>query len=64
MFSEGDKVEVRRRFDAQWARGFVVESVTETGMTVRRLSDNEVLPAEFSLEDIRREHRRNEFWWM
>ena len=62
--TEGDRVEVRRRLDAGWARGFVVASVSDTGMTVRRLSDNEVLPVEFDPEDVRRERRRNDFWWM
>ncbi len=63
-FTEGERVEVRRRLDAGWARGFVVESVSDAGMKIRRLSDNEVLPVEFDPEDVRRERRRNEFWWM
>lgn len=61
----GDRVEVRRRFDAQWARGFEVVEVTQTGYHVRRESDGEVLPAEFSADDVRRAHKRhNDFWWM
>ena len=61
----GDRVEVRRRFDAQWARGFEVVEVTANGYRVRRESDGEVLPAEFSEEDLRRAHKRNnDFWWM
>ena len=63
--SPGDKVEVRRRFDAQWARGFEVVEVTDTGIRLRRVSDGEVLPAEFATDDIRRARRRaNDFWWM
>ena len=63
--SPGDKVEVRRRFDAQWARGFEVVEVTEDGVRLRRSSDVEVLPAEFAKTDIRRARRRaNDFWWM
>lgn len=61
----GDRVEVRRRFDAQWARGFEIVEVTEKGFTVRRQSDGEILPVEFSEEEVRPAHRRsNDFWWM
>ncbi len=60
----GDKVEVRRRFDAQWSRGFEVVERTDTGVLVRRLSDGEVLPVEFAPDDVRKERHRNDFWWM
>ena len=61
----GDRVEVRRRFDAQWARGFEIVEQTEKGYRVRRQSDGEVLPVEFSADDVRPAHRRtNDFWWM
>jgi hypothetical protein len=64
-FNTGDKVEVRRRFDAKWARGFEVSEVSDTGYRVKRLSDGEILPVEFADEDVRAEHRRaNDFWWM
>jgi hypothetical protein len=63
--SPGDKVEVRRRFDAQWARGFEIVEVTATGYRVRRTSDGEVLPVEFTEADVRAARRRaNDFWWM
>jgi hypothetical protein len=63
--SPGDKVEVRRRFDAQWARGFEVVEATDKGYRVRRVSDGEVLPVEFSEEDVRAARKRaNDFWWM
>ncbi|MEY2404815.1 MAG: hypothetical protein QOD38_2366 [Acidimicrobiaceae bacterium] len=63
--SPGDKVEVRRRFDAQWARGFEVVEITAAGVRVRRTSDGEVLPADFSEEDVRPARKRaNDFWWM
>jgi hypothetical protein len=63
--SAGDKVEVRRRFDAQWARGFEIVEITEKGIRVRRTSDREVLPAEFAQEDVRPARKRaNDFWWM
>ena len=61
----GDRVEVRRRFDAQWARGFEIVERTEQGYRVRRQSDGEVLPVVFSEEEVRPAHRRsNDFWWM
>ena len=61
----GDRVEVRRRFDAQWARGFEVVESTPNGYRVRRESDGEILPVEFAAEEVRRAHRRNnDFWWM
>jgi hypothetical protein len=62
--SAGDKVEVRRKFDAQWAKGFEVVEPTERGFRIRRLSDGEVLPVEFAERDLRKESRRNDFWWM
>ena len=63
--SAGDKVEVRSRFNAQWARGFEVVEYTENGVRVRRSSDGEILPAEFDEDDVRRARKRaNDFWWM
>ena len=63
--SPGDKVEVRSRFNAQWARGFQVVDVTENRVRVRRASDGEILPAEFDEEDVRKARKRaNDFWWM
>ena len=61
----GDRVEVRRRFDAQWARGFEIVAISDNGYRVKRESDGEVLPADFSDEEVRPAHRRhNDFWWM
>jgi hypothetical protein len=61
----GDKVEVRRRFDSQWARGFEIVEVTDGGYRVKRLSDGEVLPVLFEHDDVREARKRaNEFWWM
>ena len=59
----GTKVEVRTGFDRSWAQGFVVDSVTDTGYTVRRRSDDEVLPVPFPHADVRRE-RKNSMWWV
>jgi hypothetical protein len=59
----GMRVEVRRRFDQHWARGFEVVEATEKGYRVRRLSDGIVLPAEFIADDVRRERKRQGMWW-
>ena len=59
----GMRVEVRRRFDQHWARGFEVVSVTDSGYRVRRLSDGMELPTEFTPEDVRRERKRQGMWW-
>ena len=57
-------MEVRRKFDAQWAKGFEVAETTADGVRLRRLSDGEILPVEFPERDVRKESRRNDFWWM
>jgi len=59
----GEKVEVRRRFDARWARGFEIAEVTANGYRVRRLSDREVLPVDFAGEDVRAERKRGMWWY-
>jgi hypothetical protein len=59
----GMRVEVRRRFDAHWARGFEIVTVTDSGYRVLRVSDNQELPTEFTFEDVRREHKRQGMWW-
>jgi hypothetical protein len=59
----GMRVEVRRRFDQHWARGFEVVEATDSGYRLRRLSDGIVLPTEFSAEDVRRERKRQGMWW-
>jgi hypothetical protein len=62
--TKGDKVEVRNRFDAQWARGFEVTAVSAKGVRVRRLSDGEELPVTFATEDVRAERKRSSMWWI
>jgi len=62
VFEAGDKVEVRRRFDDKWARGFEVVDATDAGYRLRRLSDGVELPATFPTNDVRKERKR-EFWW-
>ena len=59
----GMRVEVRRRFDQHWARGFEVIEATATGYRLKRLSDGMELPTEFGPEDVRRERRRQGMWW-
>ena len=49
----GTSVEVRRRFDRAWARGFVIHRATATGYQLRRTSDGAVLPVAFPAHDIR-----------
>ena len=61
----GERVEVRNRFNSQWARGFEIVEVGASGYTLRRLTDGEVLPTEFDPDDVRASHKRsNDFWWM
>ena len=59
----GTRVQVRTGFDRAWASGF--EVVDEGGgYLVRRLSDGRVLPRRFSAEEIRRERRGDDMWWV
>jgi len=60
----GTPVEVRRRFDHSWARGFEVAEVLDSGYRIKRMSDGSVLPAEFTFDDVRAARRRREgLWW-
>lgn len=62
---EGDRVEVRRRFDAQWSKGFEISGVDADGrLRLRRLSDGDVLPVPFDVDDVRKERRRGSMWWI
>jgi hypothetical protein len=63
LLAVGDPVEVRNRFDARWIRGFVVDEVVADGFHVRRLSDDQVIPSVFAREEVRREHRRGQWWY-
>lgn len=60
----GTKVEVRTAFDRSWARGFEVVDATEHGYRLRRLSDGSELPATFPDDDVRRERRDANMWWV
>ena len=59
----GTKVDVRNRYQGTWVRGFEVAEVTDDGYRIRRLSDGSVLPELFSRDDVRRERKRQGFWW-
>jgi hypothetical protein len=59
----GTRVEVQRRFDAKWARGFEVIEFTDNAYRLRRLSDGATLPVLFPADEVRRE-RRNNTWWI
>jgi len=59
----GTKVEVRNRYQGTWVRGFEIAESGDGGYRIRRLSDGSVLGELFSREDIRRERRRQGFWW-
>lgn len=66
----GTKVEVRRRFDDAWARGFeidemILEDPEAPRYRVRRVSDDSLLPVLFDEVDLREERRRrNSMWWV
>ena len=47
------QVEVRSRYDGQWTGGFQVAERTEEGYRLLRLSDDTVLPVEFSPDEVR-----------
>jgi hypothetical protein len=59
----GAKVDVRNRYQGTWVRGFEVAEATPDGYRIRRLSDGSILGELFSRDDVRRERRRQGFWW-
>jgi hypothetical protein len=63
VLAAGDPVEVRNRFDARWIRGFVVDRVVDDGYRIRRTSDDQLIPTVFTAEEVRREHRRGQWWY-
>ena len=62
LFDIGDRVEVRRRLDDKWARGFEVLETSDAGYRLRRMSDGVEIPATFPTADIRKERKRD-YWW-
>jgi hypothetical protein len=59
----GTKVEVRRRFDQHWARGFEVAGHEGERYQLRRLSDGEVLPVAFDQDSLRKERKKSTWWY-
>lgn len=59
----GTKVEVRSTLERRWSRGFEVIEVTPRGYRVRRLTDGAELRADIAAEDVRRERKRNTWWY-
>jgi hypothetical protein len=59
----GTQVDVRNRYQGTWVRGFEVAEFTEQGYRIRRLSDGSILGELFSRDDVRRERKRQGFWW-
>ncbi len=62
LFPVGTRVEVRRRFDQHWAKGFEVADHGDDGYRLKRLSDGEVLPVPFE-ESVLRKERKKSTWW-
>lgn len=60
----GAKVEVRTAFDRTWASGFEVDAVTAEGYRLRRLSDGSLLPVAMPVNEVRRERRDANMWWV
>lgn len=63
MLEPGTRVEVRKRLDGDWARGFEIVSAGPEGYRLRRLSDGGELPLSFSDDDVRKEKRRGTWWY-
>ena len=59
----GTKVEVKRRFDQHWARGFEVAAHLGDAYQLRRLSDGEVLPVAFEADSLRKERKKSTWWY-
>ena len=63
VLTPGTRVEVRKRLDGEWARGFEVISASDDGYRLRRLSDGGELPLLFSDDDVRKEKKRGTWWY-
>jgi hypothetical protein len=59
----GTRVEVRKRLDGDWARGFEILDARPDGYRLRRLSDGGELPLTFADDDVRKEKRRGTWWY-
>jgi hypothetical protein len=63
VLDPGSRVQVRRRFDAKWARGFEVLEHQAGLYRVRRLSDGETLPVWFPGDELRLDRADNTWWY-
>jgi hypothetical protein len=63
FLTPGTRVELRKRLDGDWARGFEVVSAGPEGYRVRRLSDGGELPLLFQDDDVRKEKKRGTWWY-
>jgi hypothetical protein len=63
FLAPGTRVELRKRLDGDWARGFEVVSAGPEGYRVRRLSDGAELPLLFPDHDVRKEKKRGTWWY-
>jgi hypothetical protein len=63
-FDPGTRVEVRNRLDGAWTKGFEVVASCDNGYRLRRMSDGNELPFEFTDDNLREERRRpSSMWW-
>jgi hypothetical protein len=66
VVSPGTRVEVRRRFDDKWTRGFEIAACDDSNggrlYKVKRRSDGSILPVQFKEDDLREERRRGTWW--
>jgi hypothetical protein len=54
--SPGTEVEVLNRYQQRWVAGFEIDAVHDDRYVLRRRSDNTVLPAAFTMHQIRALH--------
>jgi hypothetical protein len=59
----GTKVEVRRRFDQHWSRGFEIAEALDDGYKLKRVSDGSILPVIFPADEVREEKKKQGLWW-
>lgn len=58
----GTSVEVRSRFERTWHGGYVVHELSSEGITLRRESDETILPSLFGPDEVRKARRRTTWW--
>jgi hypothetical protein len=60
----GAAVEIRRKLDGQWARGFeIIDREDGDSFRVRRMSDGQELPVPISGDDLRPQRKRSTWWY-